>query len=685
MDPLETPIPAGYTKIPGTLNTADLQAAQFEDIRPVGTPGSAGSYLIGRPKAAGGLTPVFGGLFDTLEKQQGAFENIQQFGQTGEQGSYLAGKLKSPTVTLSDGKTYSIDPLTGKPTLVETGAGEAPPPGSETGTGVDSNDLKNFAESPNTPESITALIQSFESRNKELQKQILDTFKPSEKEAGVQKQIDDILTRTQAGLFNVEGRPIPIEDIGGEQERLLRNSNILLQPLQQELSRLSGGREAQGKGLTAALGFSAQNQELQLKMLDEIQKPMRAANEATQKFVLDLALKYPDSGITINDSAATASTKAANSRSFKQSVSADGKTQIVNTPQGTLLIDSKTGDIIRNYGPGGEETARKDQRANQLADQFVGLDVVKNFNLISTAVATVKALPADAATSADDQALLYAFAKAMDPNSVVREGEYNTIQKYSQSWLEQFGIQVQRVFENKPLFPDTPEGRQSRQNLKDTITTKYNAAKLQYENIRDSYAGQIDRVTGGADGADYLIDFSKFNATGTGTELDSRRNREQENAWSATVGSGQKAATNDGKTIHGVDTATTQRLAEAIGHVESGGRYNARGVVVTKGAYKGDRAYGKYQIMGRNVPSWTKAALGRSLTKEEFLNDPAAQDATARYQIALNLKRYGNVDDVASVWFTGRPASKGALASDDRGTTGANYVRMVRSRYDKLS
>lgn len=33
----------------------------------------------------------------------------------------------------------------------------------------------------------------------------------------------------------------------------------------------------------------------------------------------------------------------------------------------------------------------------------------------------------------DDQALIYTFAKVMDPNSVVRESEYDTVQRFSQS------------------------------------------------------------------------------------------------------------------------------------------------------------------------------------------------------------------------------------------------------------
>jgi hypothetical protein len=34
--------------------------------------------------------------------------------------------------------------------------------------------------------------------------------------------------------------------------------------------------------------------------------------------------------------------------------------------------------------------------------------------------------------------MVYAFAKIMDPESVVREGEYETVKKYSQSLLSKW-------------------------------------------------------------------------------------------------------------------------------------------------------------------------------------------------------------------------------------------------------
>lgn len=104
--------------------------------------------------------------------------------------------------------------------------------------------------------------------------------------------------------------------------------------------------------------------------------------------------------------------------------------------------------------------------------------------------------------------------------------------------------------------------------------------------------------------------------------------------------------------------------------VESGGNYHALGPVTRNG----DRAYGKYQVMGRNVPAWTREILGRAMTPEEFLADRDAQEAVFRAKMEEYYRRYGNWEDAASMWFTGRPYAQGRNLSD-RYLTDEQYVR----------
>jgi hypothetical protein len=89
----------------------------------------------------------------------------------------------------------------------------------------------------------------------------------------------------------------------------------------------------------------------------------------------------------------------------------------------------------------------------------------------------------------------------------------------------------------------------------------------------------------------------------------------------------------------------------------TGGDYSSLGKIVTNGGmYDGDRAYGRYQVMGRNIPSWTKEILGTEMSPQEFLASPEAQDAVFKGKF---MQKTSDPKDAASMWFTGRPLGAG--------------------------
>lgn len=112
---------------------------------------------------------------------------------------------------------------------------------------------------------------------------------------------------------------------------------------------------------------------------------------------------------------------------------------------------------------------------------------------------------------------------------------------------------------------------------------------------------------------------------------------------------------------------------EAVAGIESrgSGDYAALGPVTKTG----DRAFGRYQVMGANLPEWTREALGREMSPQEFLADPKAQDAVFDHRFGSFVEKYGSPQQAASVWFTGRPMEQGANRSDQLGTTGSEYVQ----------
>ena len=92
---------------------------------------------------------------------------------------------------------------------------------------------------------------------------------------------------------------------------------------------------------------------------------------------------------------------------------------------------------------------------------------------------------------------------------------------------------------------------------------------------------------------------------------------------------------------------TFEQFFRAIVEQESGGDYDAVGVMTSYG-----RAYGKYQVLESNIPGWTKAYYGRSLTTQQFLKNHAAQDAVARGKLKSYWNKYG-ARGAAAAWYGG--------------------------------
>jgi hypothetical protein len=110
--------------------------------------------------------------------------------------------------------------------------------------------------------------------------------------------------------------------------------------------------------------------------------------------------------------------------------------------------------------------------------------------------------------------------------------------------------------------------------------------------------------------------------------------------------------------------------AAAISNIESGGKYDQLGPVTKSG----DRAYGKYQIMGGNIPLWTEKVFGKAMTPDQFLASPAAQDAVFNSQFGSYVDKYGPAG-AAKAWFAGEGGMNNPNAKDVLGTSVDDYAR----------
>lgn len=111
------------------------------------------------------------------------------------------------------------------------------------------------------------------------------------------------------------------------------------------------------------------------------------------------------------------------------------------------------------------------------------------------------------------------------------------------------------------------------------------------------------------------------------------------------------------------------RYARAVSTVESSGDYGAIGPETRTG----DHAYGKYGVMGANIPEWTQSVLGRPMTPKEFLANPRAQDAVFKAQFGTYVDKYGP-EGAAKAWFAGERGMSDPNARDVLGTTVSGYA-----------
>lgn len=116
----------------------------------------------------------------------------------------------------------------------------------------------------------------------------------------------------------------------------------------------------------------------------------------------------------------------------------------------------------------------------------------------------------------------------------------------------------------------------------------------------------------------------------------------------------------------------------AIKSIESGGKYDITGPVLKSG----DRAYGAYQVMGNNIPSWSEKWTGTRMTPQQYLADPAAQDKVFNGEFGSYVDKYG-ASGAASKWFTGSAIPTGK--KDVLGTSDNSYVKQFNAALEKTT
>lgn len=113
------------------------------------------------------------------------------------------------------------------------------------------------------------------------------------------------------------------------------------------------------------------------------------------------------------------------------------------------------------------------------------------------------------------------------------------------------------------------------------------------------------------------------------------------------------------------------QLLWAIGVQESGGSNYS--VVNAYGAV------GKYQVLKSNIPDWSKAALGYSITWQQFRDSPSLQEKIVRHRMSGYYNKYG-FRGAASAWYSGNPKLDQSTRPQPGGPSIKSYVDSVYNR-----
>ena len=187
--------------------------------------------------------------------------------------------------------------------------GSSPTGGSSTPTAPDIRSLADLT--PDTPPETVRAVESAE-------KAVTDASKLSAEELSTQAEIDRLLESTNKAFQNTSDQAIPLEFITGQLKSIENRALNLAQPLEAKLARMQAKR---GAALTAS------------------------------KFALERADKRADAekpgeGFTLG----AGQTRFDAQGNVIAAGAKDAKTQVVESAGRKVLIDSQTGDIIRDLG-----------------------------------------------------------------------------------------------------------------------------------------------------------------------------------------------------------------------------------------------------------------------------------------------------------------------------------------------
>lgn len=141
-----------------------------------------------------------------------------------------------------------------------------------------------------------------------------------------------------------------------------------------------------------------------------------------------------------------------------------------------------------------------------LARQFDSTPIVKNYNEVANRLATVNSVLSKGLGGPEDLTVVYEFMKALDPTSVVREGEYDKAASAGNIFAGAYAKFNGYLKPNGGFLPP-----QVKTAFKSIIESKLGAASQQVKALHKDYARRIGVLAGKpGTGEEYLTDYTQL-------------------------------------------------------------------------------------------------------------------------------------------------------------------------------
>lgn len=381
-------------------------------------------------------------------------------------------------------------------------------------------DLVNMIKGVQKPQSSTEAYTQLSEQQGLTQKQ--------QEVNDLQAQLNAITTQTQTQQLGLETQDVRRTGavLDRMQGQIAKEQAIKALPISAALNAAQGRLQSAQDNINTLLSLQQKDQEAQYQyQKDQINYAMQFADAAqkeelqkrseaidAQKFNLtefnNLKQSYVNAAIQAGDYATAGKLASAQDDTELAKLASGIKGTNLDDVYKSLQIQKLRQEISGTQGGENQQLYSGLSSATATAvrnkvSTFKSEPQVQNFATVQDGYNFADSLDVKTKNPADDQALIYSLAKALDPNSVVREGEYATAQKYAQSWVKSYGKGVEQALMGTGFLSE-----EARTNIKKTIEQKYTSTKKTYDNLYKQYADGIDTLTGRGDGKSFLVDYA---------------------------------------------------------------------------------------------------------------------------------------------------------------------------------